>query len=317
MHTHFLQSQHWHAFQKALGRTVYVREGNGWQYRAILEPGTKLSPTRLYCPYGPTVTSERSLQTALASLDALARSVNAVFVRVEPLGASFDAKRLGLQEVDYSQPSYTWQIDLTQPKAEILAAMKQSTRNICKNYQKKALSYRQSTNPDDIALLLPFLHEVAHNNTITIHSDAYLTTQAKILLPAGAGLLHFIEQDGSPIAAALTFEDETTSYYAHAGASYTHRRLGASTALVGEIILNAKKRGKTVCDLYGVTPSTDPTHRWAGFTRFKQSFGGSIVKLSPTYDLPIHRMRYAGYIASRSTLKKARTVTKRLRLRKK
>lgn len=317
MHTHFLQSQHWQAFQEALGRIVYVREGNGWQYRAILEPGTKLSPTRLYCPYGPTATSERSLQTALASLDALARSVNACFVRVEPLGTSFDTKRLGLQEVDYSQPSYTWQIDLMQSEVDILAAMKQTTRNICKNYQKKSLSYRQSTNPEDIALLLPFLHEVAHNNAIAIHSDTYLTAQAQTLLPAGGGLLHFIEHAGSPIAAALTFEDDTTSYYAHAGASHAHRKLGASTALVGEIILDAKKRGKTTCDLYGVTPSTDPTHRWAGFTRFKQSFGGHMVELSPTYDMPTQRMRYAGYAASRSTIKKARTLTKRLRIRKK
>lgn len=317
MKPHFLQSNHWQTFQEALGRTVYVREGNGWSYRAILEPGSKLTPTRLYCPYGPTVASERSLATALESLKALAQSVNATFVRVEPLGAQFTAKKHGLLEVNYSQPNHTWQIDLTKEKDELLRDMKQNTRNICKNYQKKGLTYRQSTDPEEISVLLGFLHAVAAHNDITIHSDKYLTEQARILLPNNAGRLHFIELDHTPIAAALTYEDETAVYYAHAGASHEHRKLAASTALLGEIIFHAQQVGKTTCDLYGVTTSKDPHHHWAGFTRFKQSFGGQLVTLSPTYDLPLKRARYASYATSRKGLAQAKKATKRILKRQK
>lgn len=306
MEVHFLQTAAWQAFQEARGRTVYLREGDGWHYRAILEPGTRLSPARLYCPYGPTATSERSLKTALESLRALAQSTGACFVRVEPIGVKITPKKLGLLEVDYSQPSHTWQIDLSQPKEDLLAAMKQNTRNIYKNYHKKGLSYRQSSDPTEVKHLLSFLQEVASHNNITVHNDSYLTLQTETLLPIQAGLLHFIEFEGSPIAAALTYEDETISYYAHAGASHEHRKLSASTALLAEIIMHAKEAGKTTCDLYGITTSGDPQHRWAGFTRFKKSFGGHEVTLSPTYDLPIKRAQYRAYAASRSSIKTAR-----------
>ena len=90
-----------------------------------------------------------------------------------------------------------------------------------------------------------------------------------------------------------------TCYYAHAGASHEYRKLSASTALLAEIIINAKKDGKLICDLYGITTSQDKNHRWAGFTRFKKSFGGYEVDLSETYDLPINKPVYKLYQAAK------------------
>lgn len=308
MKNHFLQSAAWQQFQEARGRTVYYREGDGWSYRAILEPGSRLSPTRLYCPYGPTATSEKALQTALDSLVALAQSVQATFVRVEPLGTAFSPKKLGLRQVNYSQPAHTWQIDLTQPRDDIIAAMKQNNRSIYRNYHKKGPTYRNSTDPAECTHLLDLLHGVAAHNNITIHSDNYLQAQANTLLPTGHGRLHFIEYEGLVIAAALTYESDDTCYYAHAGANHEHRKLAASTALLAEIIMDAKARGKTTCDLYGITTSHDPAHRWAGFTRFKKSFGGHSVTLSETYDLPVKRAHYWLY----QTAKNAKQLLRKL-----
>lgn len=312
MNIHFLQSAAWQAFQEARGRTVYYREGDGWCYRAILEPGAGISPARLYCPYGPTATSPHALATALQSLIALAQSVKAVFVRVEPLGTTFSPSALNLKEVVYSQPAHTWQIDLTQSTDAIIAAMKQNNRSIYRNYHKKGLSYRNSTDPTECSHLLDLLHGVAAHNNITIHSDNYLQAQANTLLPTGHGRLHFIEYDGTVIAAALTYESDSTTYYAHAGASHEYRKLAASTALLAEIIIDAKKRGKHICDLYGITTSSDKNHAWAGFTRFKKSFGGYKVDLSETYDLPVNRWAYFTYQLAKTTKKHLHTLRQRL-----
>ena len=292
MKPHFLQSPAWQAFQEARGRKVYYREGNGWSFRAILEPRSGLTPARLYCPYGPTANSARALKSALDSLSALASSLKITFVRVEPLGVKFKPKDFKLSRVDYSQPSNTWQIDLTQSKDEIIANMKQNNRSIYRNYGKKGLSYRVSTDPAECHRLLDLLHGVADHNGITIHDDNYLQAQANTLIPSGHARLHFIDYDNKTIAAALTYEDDSTCYYAHAGADHEHRKLAASTALLAEIIVNAKSDGRQICDLYGITTSNDPSHRWAGFTRFKKSFGGHSVKLSETYDLAIKRLPY-------------------------
>ena len=279
---HFLQSEAWETFQQSLGRRTFRREGEGWSYLAILESGG-LGTTRLYCPYGPTVDSPRALTTALESLKALAQSNRVTSVRIQPTGMSLKKPtllNLGLKQISYSQPSHTWHIDLTKSRDDIIAEMNQNNRSIVRNYTKKGLSYKQSHNPKDITRLTTLLHQVADRNKITVHTDEYLNDQAKSLMTNNAASLHFINFENETIAAALVYEDATTYYYAHAAADHEHRKLNASTALLGEIILNAKTAGKKICDLYGITDSVDPEHRWAGFTKFKKSFGGHAVSYS-------------------------------------
>lgn len=312
MDIHFLQTAAWQAFQEALGRKVFLREGEGWHYRAILEPGSRLAPARLYCPYGPTADSPRALATALESLKALAKSHDVTFVRVQPLGfedASFSHEKFGLKQIEYSQPSDTWCIDLAPEADEIVANMKQNNRSIYRNHHKKGLTYRTSIDPSDTSHLLRLLHLTAQRNDITVHSDEYLTTQAKVLLPLDAATLHFIELKSEVIAAALTYHTKDTTYYAHASADEAHRKLAASTALLAEIIMRAKQNGRKTVDLYGITTSDDPAHPWQGFTRFKKSFGGAHKHLSHTYDLPIKSGLYHTYNAA----KRSRAFSRRLK----
>ena len=75
--------------------------------------------------------------------------------------------------------------------------------------------------------------------------------------------------------------------------------MNAPTALLAEIIFDAKRQGKQLFDFYGITDSTDPSHRWAGFTRFKKSFGGHQQFLSYTYDMPVKTLQYKSYQIAR------------------
>lgn len=302
---HFLQSESWQKFQESLGRKVFHRTGDGWEYRAILEPA-RFGLSRLYCPYGPTASSPRSLKTALDSLAALARSQKAAFLRVQPLGTDFSAaqlKKLGLHQIAYSQPAHTWCIDTTRPTDELIADMKQNNRNLYRTYEKKGMVYQKSHKPEDVSRLTSLLHGVAAHNQISIHPDSYFEAQVEVLLSTKAASLHFMTYEGKTIAAALAYEDNYASYYAHAAAAHEHRKLGASTALLAQIIVDTHEQGKQVCDLYGITDSDDPSHRWAGFTRFKKSFGGYEKALSNTYEYPIDRLRYGAYQIAKSAKK--------------
>lgn len=294
---HYLQSEAWQTFQESLGKKVFHRSGEGWEYRAILEPA-RFGMSRLYCPYGPAVSSKRALTNALASLDALARSQNVAYLRIQPLGyalSPINVRRFGLRQVDYSQPTHTWHIDVARPLDDIVADMKQNNRNLYRTYEKKGLKYKKSTNPADISRLTNLLRGVAAHNQISVHTDEYFVAQAEALLPIGAASLHFMTLKKETIAAALVYEDSRVSYYGHAAATHEHRKLGASTALLACIIADAHTQDKKICDLYGVTPSDDPSHRWAGFTKFKKSFGGSLHTLSPTYEVSVAPLRYTLY----------------------
>lgn len=295
MKQHFLQSEAWEAFQHKLGNETIRLGGDGWSYLAIIEHGGGL--TRLYCPYGPTAMSLENLDSALSSLKTEAEKLGAAFVRVQPypmLLNGNDANTRAMRAIRYSQPEATRVIDLSPPFDDIVAGMSQSKRSVVRNYRNKGLTYHSSTNPKDVELLLPLLHDIAERNRILVHDDDYIRHQAEALMPDHASL-HFIELGGETISGALLFEDDTAVYYAHAGTSAEHYKLQANTALVGEMIAYAKNNGKKTFDLYGVAPTDDPKHPWAGVTGFKAGFGGEMVLYNQTYDIPLKPVRYHLY----------------------
>jgi lipid II:glycine glycyltransferase (peptidoglycan interpeptide bridge formation enzyme) len=137
MNQHFLQSDAWEKFQHALGNTTVRREGDGWSYLAIVERGGGL--TRLYCPYGPTVTSPAALNSALESLAQEAKARGAAFLRVQPQGYLLDTEEsaaLHMKPIAYSQPVATRVINLSPSLNDIIAAISQSKRSVIRNYQK-------------------------------------------------------------------------------------------------------------------------------------------------------------------------------------
>lgn len=308
--THFLQSDAWATFQADSGRTVIRDNGDSWQYQAIVESGTL--NRRLYTPYGPAATDEASFDQAVNSLRRVAAIQRADFIRTEPT-AGVDAsylKKAGFKPVTYAQlqPSHTQIIDLTIGRDAVLAGMSQNSRNITRNYHKKGLVVHTSQDPADITILTNLLAAVAARNHIRTHDTDYFTQQAASLFPLGAATLYYatLEVEGKihPVAAALVYDSDTTRYYAHAAADDTYRKLSAGTALLGQLILDACDSGQQFVDLYGIAPNDDPTHRWAGFTKFKKSFGGESVTFLGAWDLPLKPVRYWLY-RSYLTLRRA------------
>lgn len=306
--THFLQSPAWATFQEALGRTVVRDHGDGWSYQAIVESGTL--NTRLYTPYGPACTSEESFNAALASLTSYATAHKLTFVRVEPT-TDITPDQLatrGLRPVTYQQlqPAHTQVIDLSPTPDELLAGMSQNSRNITRNYHKKGVTIHTSHDPSDIHILTDLLAPVATRNHIQTHSVEYFRAQAETLFPAQSATLYYASVNTTPIAAALVYDSGTTRYYAHAAANDEYRKFSAGTALVGQMMLDAKEKGLTSFDLYGIAPSDDPTHPWAGFTKFKKSFGGQGVTYVGAWDLPLRPVQYRLYRAYQSLRRQMR-----------
>lgn len=296
---HFLQSAPWQQFQQAIGHHSVSASGDGWSYTAYLEKGA--GNTRLYTPYGPTIDNAAVFPTALTSLKKAAKKHGATFLRIEPTYPvePSQLRQYGFKPVTYQQlnPAHTLVINLAQSEEEILAQMSQNSRNLTRNYANKGLKIVESQEPEDITILTSLLRGVATRNNITPHSSSYFKKQAEVLFPLSAARLFYVIHEGKPIAAALVYDSPTTRYYAHAAADDAYRKLSAGTALVGHMILDAKARGLTQFDLYGIAPPDQPTHPWAGFTKFKKSFGGEVVSYGGTWDLPLKSIPYYGYRA--------------------
>ncbi|MDQ0077099.1 lipid II:glycine glycyltransferase FemX [Arthrobacter oryzae] len=311
---YFLQTPQWADFQRSLGRTVHEQSGPGWSFLAVEErnPAGKV----LYAPYGPVAASLEAFDDALAALVAVARKSRAAFVRIEPVSAGIDTaasetvlRSRGLQPAPVSQqPELSWIVDLEQDFKDILAAMKPVNRNLYRNIHKKDVTFRSSQDPEDIRVLLNFLHMTAKRSGFKPQSDEYLSQVARSLMPAGAATLFIAERHGGPIAAALAYDSADTRTYAHAALDDSHRKLSAGIPLLVTLMADAKEKGLKYVDLWGVAPEDQPNHKWAGFTAFKKSFGGREIAYPGTWDLPVKKVRYGAYQLARKAREKLRAL---------
>lgn len=252
---------------------------------------------RLYVPYGPTVENISSLGQALIRLIELAKEHKASYIRLEPLGpfSGNDLKSLGLIKASRSvQPPQTWQLDLTQSKEEILASMSGTNRNLFNTADKKGISFEITYDEDQLKTFLQMIHNMAARTGMKPHSDKYFKLMAKSLFPDRLAGLAIGYYEKKPIVSALFFDDELqkTRYYAHAGSFDQARKLQANSPLLTYLIMNAKEKGMKVFDFYGVSPEDEPTHPWAGFSKFKRSFGGYEKQFNGTWELPINKLNY-------------------------
>jgi lipid II:glycine glycyltransferase (peptidoglycan interpeptide bridge formation enzyme) len=287
---HFLQSSHWAAFNKALGKRVFAAKGEGWQCLAILEVAR--TGKRLYCPYGPLAKDKKSFKDALINLTQLAHGHGAFFVRMEPIVPIRQAKLADFNvkpALKNIQPAQTWVQDLTKTTGQLLADFTATNRNLYNNASTKGLSFRGSDQPKEMKTFLKMIHDVAAHTGIKPHSDSYYQTMADVLLPRSAAKLYIAEHLGKPIGAAFVFDSPTTRYYAHAGNLRDARKLHPGAPLLATMLFDAKNQGQKQFDFVGVAPqNTTDDHPWAGFTKFKKSFGGEYKEYLGTWELPTH-----------------------------
>lgn len=299
LRSHFLQSEAWGRFQESLGRTVVRDSGEGWSVLAILEKGRINS--RLYAPYGPVVEDAAALDRALQALRAHATRLKAAFVRIEPIGnvTAADLASRGLRHVNHVQPSLTWRLDLTPGLEAVVAGTAKSVRSRYRNFEKKGLSFRRSSDPAEITQLTDLMAAVAQRNGIRPHPASYFRQQADQLLPDASASLYFVEFEGRVVAASLGYDDAVRRYYAHAAADDSARSLAPGVFLVMGMIADAISSGLTEFDFYGISPADEPQHAWAGFSEFKRSFGGFDHAFAGTWELPVNAAQYAVYRALR------------------
>lgn len=301
-----MQSEAWADFQKNQDKQVFLEDQKDWSFLAVLEvSSSKLAKgKRLYVPYGPTAKNTGGLKEALNRLTEIAKENRVNYIRLEPAGDfdNKDLKSLGLiKSVRPTQPPQTWQLDLKQPEDKILMSMSSTNRNLFNTAEKKDIKFEITYDAAELKIFLKMIHSMATRTGMRPHPDKYFELMAKSLFPNKSGGLAIGYHNKKPIVSALFFDDTLakTRYYAHAGSFDEARKLQANSPLLTYLIMDAKKNGMTVFDFYGVSPPDDPGHPWAGFSKFKRSFGGFDKKFNGTWEFPLNKLNYKILNASR------------------
>ncbi len=87
------------------------------------------------------------------------------------------------------------------------------------------------------------------------------------------------------LASGVFLFDDNAAYY-HQGAS-VHSKLPAAHAYIWAAILEAKKRGCTEFNFWGVCSEAETKHPWFGLSKFKRGFGGTEKNYHHVHDFEI------------------------------
>lgn len=314
---HPLQSWTWGEFRRSMGTDIirFVVEKRGKltrgsrpvypeSYQGKLVEGWQLTFHNIpytpwtigYFPKGPTPT-----QNMLGKLSMLGKEKNAIFIQIEPnVLKSLKFKVSSLKYLGPSHhplfPKYTFVLDLTKSKEDLLEAMHPKTRYNIRIAQKHGVVVKEDRSKEAMEAYMKLSSETTKRQSFYAHNQSYHRHMWQHLHPAGTALLFTATYQQKILAAWIIFSWKDTIYYPYGASSREHRDVMAPTLLLWEIALWGKKNGYKKFDLWGALgPYPDPKDPWFGFHRFKQGFGPQLVEFIGSYDLVLNPLLYRMY----------------------
>ena len=320
---HPLQLSGWGQLKTRFGwtaQTVVMRDARG----AIVAGAQLLlrrayGVTLAYAPRGPLVDWADAAQTAglMTLLRAAAHRAGAGVLKIEPDLPDTPANRALLREHGFTpsaqnvQPPATILVELAGGADVVLAAMKSKWRYNVRLAARKDVTVRAMTRAD-LPAFHRLMHETGARDAFAVHSDAYFAAAFDLLTPDHAVYL-LAEYAGEALGAIVVALAGKTAVYLWGASSERERSRMPNHALQWAGMQWALAHGATRYDLWGIPDDLGrlamalgreqaagvpadvlpieidalPDHGLWGVYRFKQGFGGRVLRTVGAWDMPI------------------------------
>jgi peptidoglycan pentaglycine glycine transferase (the first glycine) len=271
----------------------------------------------LYVPKGPLLDWQNAAlrQRVLADLAELARKQGAIFIKIDPdvpLGVGYpdqpgaredptgnelvrDLTQAGWQ---YSEEQIQFQntilLDLKPDLETLLSRMKQKTRYNIHLAERKGVSVRPGR-LDELPTLYRMYAETANRDGFVIRDEKYYLNLWTTFIQAGLAEALVAEVDHEPAAAVIIFRFAGNAWYMNGMSRPAHREKMPNHLLQWEAIRSAKAAGATSYDFWGAPDVFDESDSLWGVYRFKEGFGGEVVRHIGAWDLPARPLMYRLY----------------------
>lgn len=319
---HVLQTTAWARLKSAFGWTAQcailrsipspdapILGGASILYRR-LPWGQKLA----YVPKGPVVDWADSAQAraVLTVSREFALRQRAALLKIEPelpdspevtkMLAGYGFRR-SPQRV---QPLSTIHIDLAADEETILARMKPKWRYNIRLAERKSVTVRAGV-PSDLPAIQKLLEVTGIRDGFGVHSASYYALAAELFAPAEQMTWLLAEHEGELLAAIAVFVLGRRAWYMWGASGEAGRNLMPNHALQWAAMRWAKARGCATYDLWGIPDEVGENpdayaapESWGegglwGVYRFKQGFGGQVVRYTGAWDLALSPAGYALY----------------------
>ncbi|MCD6290999.1 MAG: peptidoglycan bridge formation glycyltransferase FemA/FemB family protein [Anaerolineae bacterium] len=314
---HILQHRLWGELKARFGWQVHrvglARDGEIVAGAQILLRRLPWGQRLAYIPKGPLVDWGRpdQLRVIHQALEAVGRRLRAAFLLVEPdLPDGSQAVEMlmamGWRPAERSiQPRSTILVDLAGAEDELLARMKSKWRYNIRLAARRGVTVRSGTR-DDLPAVYALMRETARRDGFAVHAAEYYAAAYDLFAPTGQAVWLLAEREGQLLAAIVVFAHGERAWYFWGASANKGRRHMPNHALQWAAMRWARARGCRVYDLWGipdevgqspdayVTPSERHDGLW-GVYRFKQGFGGRVVRSVGAWERPLSPAGYALY----------------------
>jgi peptidoglycan pentaglycine glycine transferase (the first glycine) len=319
----FLQTEEWSRIKAPVG----------WQPEWKTWPGSDgqpeaaamllyRSPSRLpvsiaYVPRGPLVdwSNPQQYQSVLNDLIQSARERKSIFIKIDPAipvgrgipGTPSDVSEpVGMEVQDYlinngwlfSQDQIqfrnTVEIDLFPSEETMLMRMHPKTRYNIRLAERKGVQVTEASQGDWQAVYRLYAETAARDGFI-IRPWEYYERVWRILTENRMATCLKAEIDGMLTGAIWVVSFGKKAHYLYGMSSSQHRDFMPNHLLQWRGIQLAKSQGRSTYDMWGAPNEFTEEDSLTGVFRFKQGFGGEVVRTLGAWDYPINPISYRLY----------------------
>lgn len=324
---HALQTWQWAKVKARFGWTSHPlvwRKGSGEVGAAALVlqrmvpmGGLGMRLSVMYAPRGPLLDwSDADLvHEVIGDLQHFARQKGAIFLKIDPdlpLGFGVpgeeDAQANPTGESvrdllkvngwvfsdEQIQFRNTVVVDLKEDEEELLMRMKSKTRYNIRLAKRRGVVIHAG-GVDDIDLLYQMYAHTAIRDDFTIRGKDYYQAVWKTFFESGLAEPLIAEVENQPVGAVVIFRFAGQAWYIHGMSLDEHREKMFNYRLQWEAMLRAKAAGCQVFDMWGAPDAFDEDDPLWGVYRFKDGFGGQVVRSLGAWDYPVRPLFYRLY----------------------
>jgi lipid II:glycine glycyltransferase (peptidoglycan interpeptide bridge formation enzyme) len=299
----FLQSWNWGEFHKVLGKSIirtgfYEKDKLAGIMLSIIEPAKR--GRYLTVPGGPIIdwNNKNLVDAFLEEVKIISKKNNCVFVRVRPQLKSDEFSRKTFKNLGFiTAPMHlhaelTSQLDITKPEEQLLTQMRKTTRYEIKRAIRENVKITTSIEEKDIKKFYEIQMETARRQKFVPFSYKFLHEQFKIFAQSKNVLLYKAEFEKKLLSLAFIIFYNKEAVYHYGASTDEGRRYPGAYLIQWEGIKEAKKRGITKYNFWGVAPENNTNHRFSGLSLFKRGFGGEDFEYLHAQDLIINKPKY-------------------------
>jgi peptidoglycan pentaglycine glycine transferase (the first glycine) len=319
----FLQSDEWAKIKQPNGwfsekRTWLAQDNSLIAAAQILFRSIYRIPLSVaYVPRGPLLdwNNTNLYQNVINDLVAVGIKRNAIYLKIDPdltigtgipgsttdqpaqTGVSVEKflKNTGWKfSQDQIQFRNTVEIDLLPAEETLLARMHQKTRYNIRLAERKGVDVSEAVETE-WPMIYKMYAETATRDGFVIRPWEYYNRVWKILGSAGMATCLKAEIAGELAAAIWVVGFGRKSHYLYGMSSSIHREFMPNYLLQWRGMLFAKNQGRSVYDMWGAPNEFSSDDTLNGVFRFKQGFGGEVIRTLGAWDYPIRPNLYRLY----------------------